>query len=310
MFRAAIILVLIEIWAFVAICHAQKVIVPNPDPHIVVSPLTMVNSRSNESGLAISPDGEYLFFSTDRGGNIWNEAWQDANGDTIWDRDIWVSEKNCGNWQSPYSLPHGINTALTEDEPFVSADGKTFYFQSWNYLWEQTGGPYYQTKFSTRETPEIRGLGKNLPAILKKFSGTGSIALSPDKRMIWLVAGKPGEQQMDIYQIRKSGKNWKYETKSSLSTPENERSVFLMADGQTLYFSSSGYEGFGGLDLYKTTFDENGNPGVIFNLGPEINSPDDEYGFVITLHGQTGYFIRGGDILSVDLSKSEGLMKP
>ncbi|MEZ4775099.1 MAG: hypothetical protein R3D00_18085 [Bacteroidia bacterium] len=308
--RAAIILGIFMVWAFSEPCKAQKVIIPEPDPNIEVTPLTVVNSSFTESGLAISPDGEYLLFSTNRGGNEWNEAWITPEGDTVWDRDIWISEKVCGNWQTPTSLPHGINTSLSEDEPFVSADNKTLYFQSWNYLWEQTGGPYYQTRLSARENPAIRGLGKNLPVILKKFNGTGSIAISPDKRMIWLVAGKPGEQQMDIYRIRKTGKNWKYPEKSVLSTASNERSVFLMPDGQTLYFSSSGYEGFGGLDIYKTTLDEKGNPGVIFNLGPEINSPGDEYGFVISSQGQTGYFIREGNIFSADLSKSEGLLKP
>ncbi|MDX2245985.1 MAG: hypothetical protein SF052_04360 [Bacteroidia bacterium] len=308
--RAAIILEVIIFLGLSVECIAQKVIIPEPDSEIRVYPLYALNSPFTESSLAITPDGEYLFFSTNRGGQIWNEPYQTPEGDSLYDKDIWVSENVCGKWQKPYSLPHGINTALSEDEPFISADGKILYFQSWNYLWEQTGGPYYQTKLIPPENPSLRGMGKKLTRVLEIFSGTGSFALSPEKKLILLVAGKPEEHQMDIFFIRKNGKSWKYPEKSALSTPQNERSAFLMADGQTVYFASAGYEGFGGLDIYKTTLDDYGNPGVIFNLGPEINGPEDEYSFVIAPGGEEGYFIREGNIYCADLSKTENILKP
>ncbi|MEZ4825590.1 MAG: hypothetical protein R3C61_04740 [Bacteroidia bacterium] len=302
------------IWAALSMTgFAQKVLIPLPDPNISVYPLQLINSPCPESGLAISPDGEYLIFASSRGGNPWNEPFKGSGNDTLtlWDKDLWISHKYCGEWQPPQSLPHGINTSLSEDEPFVAADGKTLFFQSWNYLWEQTGGPYYQTRFHGNNNPPItRGMGTKLTSLMKNFDQTGGISLTPDKKTLWLVAGKPGQAQMDIYSIQKIGRKWKKISRSPLSTPENERSIFILEDGQTLFFASSGYEGFGGLDIYQTTLDENGQPGVIINLGPEVNTAADEFGFVTTGCGEEAYFIREGNVYCVDFRKTSGWPRP
>ena len=89
-----------------------------------------------------------------------------------------------------------------------------------------------------------------------------------------------------------------------LSTPGEERSVFIAPDGKTLYFASDGYTGFGGLDIYKTQLGPKGKLGPVINLGAGINTPEDEYGFVISENGQEAFLIRKGDIYFVDLTHS------
>lgn len=66
------------------------------------------------------------------------------------------------------------------------------------------------------------------------------------------------------------------EMTSSKPFPYNEmgssiNSIFLSADGNTLYFASDRQGGFGGFDLYKSQYN-NGKWSNPENLGPEVNS--------------------------------------
>jgi len=64
----------------------------------------------------------------------------------------------------------------------------------------------------------------------------------------------------------------------------------LSKDGRTLYFTSNRKGGYGGLDIYKSEMDENGDWGNPMNLGPEINSRYNEETPYITENGQLLYF--------------------
>lgn len=66
----------------------------------------------------------------------------------------------------------------------------------------------------------------------------------------------------------------------NLNTFEDEESPFLAHDGKTLYFSSKGFVGYGGVDIYKSIRMDDSwtNWSEPLNLGPIINGPgDDEY---------------------------------
>lgn len=75
----------------------------------------------------------------------------------------------------------------------------------------------------------------------------------------------------------------------SINTERNEMFPFLAYDG-TLYFSSEGHPGLGGLDIFKA--EKNGdrqwtNP---LNMGSPINSSRDDYAFILNKRGEIGYF--------------------
>jgi Tol biopolymer transport system component len=277
---------------------------------LVIAPLHILNSPFKEGNLSITPDGNTLYFTTSRGGQSWSHSYRTARGDSTHDRDIWVSRKVDGTWLPPQCLPPAINTSLGEDEPYITSDGKTLYYQSFNYMWDQTGGPYYRVHVQDNVYGEPKGLGRRMSKIMSKFVATGGVAFTPDRKSMILVAADATQTDMDLYLIRKHRGAWRPPQTLSLSTKENERSVFLASDGETLYFASDGYEGYGGLDIYKTRIDANGKPGVIVNLGPPINTPGDDYGFIISDSCEDAYFIRNGDIFHVDLTQADERMKP
>ena len=94
-------------------------------------------------------------------------------------------------------------------------------------------------------------------------------------------------------------KNGKWTALKRLGANVNSISTFegmpsITADGKTLYFSSAREGGYGGLDIYKTVLDENGNWGKAQNLGPVINTAGDEKTPFIHSDSQTLYFSTNG----------------
>ena len=61
-------------------------------------------------------------------------------------------------------------------------------------------------------------------------------------------------------------------------------------DGRTLYFSSNGHPGFGGLDIYMSRKQEDGTWGPALNLGYPINTSADENSLLVSADGRIAYF--------------------
>ncbi len=79
---------------------------------------SVINSDFWEAQPAISPDGNTLYFVSNRPGGIGGY-------------DIWKSTlTDEGSWAEPINLGKQINTPYDESTPFMHADGKTLYFSS------------------------------------------------------------------------------------------------------------------------------------------------------------------------------------
>lgn len=77
-----------------------------------------VNTKGHEASVFLTPDEKILYFVSTR-------------GDGFGGRDIWISKKlEDGTWGPAENLGEYINTPEDEDAPYLSKDGKTFYFSS------------------------------------------------------------------------------------------------------------------------------------------------------------------------------------
>lgn len=294
---------------------------------IRVERLDVLNSINRETNLNISPDGKYLFFMSGRGGQPWTGYPRVSyDGKTEYDGDIWCSQKNGKQWNYPMCLGQNVNTHDGEDEPNISPDGQTVTFQSWGRPWRDTGGPYYQSNLVATNWGEAVGLGGGINSFFVDRANahirrdplqtsdndyaTDGVSLSADGKTFIVAVGEY-DGNMDLYISRKNAYGqWSYLTRLAVSTLGDERSPFLAADGKTLYFASDGYGGWGGLDIFKTTIDENGKHGDIVNLGSPFNTYLDDYGFILTASGDEAYFIREGDIYFADTKDANIELKP
>ena len=76
---------------------------------------------------------------------------------------------------------------------------------------------------------------------------------------------------------------------SGINTPENEMTPFYLTKTKMLYFSSEGYLGLGGLDIYKVYLG-GGGWGMPEHLGSPINSSYHDVYFSIMDDNQTAHF--------------------
>ncbi len=291
-------------------------ILQHPDS-VKIEAIDVLNSESRETNLSVTPDGKYLFFMSSRGGESWSINAGLYKNKPRFDGDIYFSKKDStGKWTAAQNLK-AINSSSGEDEPFVTQDGQQVVFQSWRRNWIAEGGPYYQAKAKGNSWTNMKGLGQGINTFFRrefsKYGGyaTDGMSVSSDFNTFIVAAGANYNGDMDLYWSKKdaTGK-WSVCREMPISTPKDERSVFLAADNKTIYFASNGYGGFGGLDIFKALLDENGNAIEIFNIGAPFNTDKDDYGFVLTASGEAAYFVREGNIFYADLINASPEIKP
>ena len=283
--------------------------------------LNILNSTFRETNISISPDGKYLFFMSGRGQQPWSNPFHTTfKGRPEHDGDIWYSIKSGGKWQYPRCLGPTVNSSNGEDEPNISPDGQVVYFQSWKRGWRTKGGPYYRSQRYGNQWNNPVGLGGGITQFFMELQDNGrpfgSVAtdgatMSADGKTFIVAAGKDYNGKLDLYISRKNASGyWSYPRRLSVSTLGDERSPFLAADGKTLYFASDGYGGWGGLDIFKTTINDDNSHTEIVNVGRPFNTWLDDYGFILTASGNDAFFVREGEIYYADTKDASPELKP
>jgi outer membrane protein OmpA-like peptidoglycan-associated protein len=92
---------------------------------------------------------------------------------------------------------------------------------------------------------------------------------------------------------------------NDINTAGMEYSPYLAADNETLYFSSNGFSGYGGSDIYisRRLDDTWTNWTEPENLGPDINSIGDDVFFNIPPSGQFAYYSKTPEAGNGDIYK-------
>ncbi len=135
------------------------------------------------------------------------------------------------------------------------------------------------------------GNWKNVKAFTYNGSNyaTGFPCLSPDGNKLIFASTQPGGfGGWDIYVSNWTASGWSEPRNlgTPLNTPGNEVTPYF--DGQDLYFASDWHNGFGGLDVFQASLGED-QVGEVINMGPGVNSPRDDYGFIYNSNDNIGY---------------------
>ena len=137
-------------------------------------------------------------------------------------------------------------------------------------------------------------------------------AITPDGNRLYYVSDDPtGRGGTDIYFIDKNEDgSWKPTQSAGQDINTEGDELFPTFYNGSLYFSSNGHPGLGGLDIFKV---ERNNKGglLIKNMGYPINSSKDDLGF--SINKNTGFFSsnRNGsdDIYSFDFIQANIMLK-
>lgn len=284
---------------------AQDYTILEHNQHINIMALPMLNTPYRECNLSILPNGKSLYFMSTREGL----------GDAAGNGDLYQSDFINGQWENPTPLS-SINTGSGEDEPTFSADGSTMYYQSWAGDWATMGGPYYQANLMNGIWEKKGSMGMNINRFFTLQSkanmgyGTDGMAVSADGKLFVVACGPDYRGPMDLYYSIKGNQGWTFPKIMGVSTPGDERSVFIAADNRTIYFSSDGMGGFGGLDIFRVRITDDGTLGNPVNIGAPFNTSSDDMGFVASADGRSAFFIRDLDIYYSDITELGEAIKP
>lgn len=257
----------------------------DPVNYSIVNVGNNINSESWDFAPNVNAEEDMMVFTTRRGQGNLNENVFDDN---FHYEDIFISRKSGGKWQSAENIGSVVNTKYHDSNLAFSPDGKTLYIYS-----DEGNGDIYYTNLLSEDTwsPPI-GLSENI-------NSTGynekSISQSPDGNTVFFASNRPGGNGgFDIYFSTKNKKEEWGPSKnlgSVINTEMDEDGPFIQFDGKTLYFSSTGHDGMGGFDIYKSVYDSaSAEWSTPENLGYPLNSPDDDIYFVMTKDGKTGYY--------------------
>jgi OmpA-OmpF porin, OOP family len=261
-----------------------------------------VNSEYSELNPVLSPDGKTLYFSRkNHPGNM---------GGVNDKEDIWYSElDSTGHWELAKNMgpkfnnesPNFVNTIQS-----VTPDGRTAIMVLGNkYLdnGKMIAGVSVSSNVGGQwSTPIALNITNDY-----NFSDKANYFLTNNRlTLILSVEREDSRGDRDLYvSFMKEDSVWSEPLNLGdvLNTAAEESAPFLASDDKTLYFSSKGFSGYGGSDLYvsRRLDDTWTNWSEPENLGPEINSPLEDLFFNIPASSEFAYYSRGVSDTNTDI---------
>lgn len=263
--------------------------VKNPKPFKPVNMGAGVNTNFNEYFPSITADGKQFLFTREI-----------REGEQIRQEDFYMSNKGSSAWEKAFPMT-GVNTLGNEGAPSISADGNYMFFASCMEMSGDYGSPdrkgygscdiFYSQKVNGKWTKPV-----NVGPPINTANWETQPSFSSDGKTLYFIRGlisRGDIKEQDIY-VSTIGEDGRFTTPIKLSDKVNttgqEESVFIHPDNQTLYFSSDGHPGLGGLDIFMSKKQADGSWGEAVNLGYPINSYKDDNSLLVDPSGKIAYF--------------------
>lgn len=187
-----------------------------------------------------------------------------------------------------------INTKYHESSTAFTKDGNTVYFTRNNFF----NGKFKKNSKNTHalkiyKATLVDGEWTNIES-LPFNNDEYSVAhptLSVDEKKLYFASDMPGTKGMsDIFvvDINEDGSYGSPLNLGSKINTEGRENFPFISDKGILYFSSDGHLGLGGLDVFMIEAD-NIKSGILKNIGKPINSPKDDFAYIINDAKREGY---------------------
>ncbi|MBC7861580.1 MAG: PD40 domain-containing protein [Bacteroidia bacterium] len=282
-------------------CEESRIWTANPTPHKVEN-MVYLNSPENDYSPAFEEHKKFnkLLISSNRKG-------VDGNKDIITGHnhsDIYASILGRdGKWSEPKSIGAPINTIHNDASCNVSRKGDLIYY---THCSEEKGKVLACNIWVSRKSGATWGESAALPFESDTVSFRHP-CLSPDGNTLYFasdMAGGYGGHDIWKVDFDKRTKEWGSPVNlgPSVNTSATEAYPFMHDDGKSLYFSSNGRIGMGGLDLFVAEINKEGKfSNESKNLQSPLNSPQDDFGIIFEGKKERGYFTsdreggKGGD---------------
>jgi outer membrane protein OmpA-like peptidoglycan-associated protein/Tol biopolymer transport system component len=221
--------------------------------------------------------------------------------------EIFVSKKTLNNhWSNSSLVSNAINSKYNEGAPTFSPDGQYIIFVGcetgakgdYEYGDDRKGygscDLFYSQNNGTNWSKPV-----NLGSKINSKHWETQPSFSSDGKTLYFIRGmtydrqrrNPDNQDIYVTSITEDGQ-WSKPEKlpPNINSPHREESVQIHPDGKTLYFSSNGHPGMGGMDLYMSRKLDDNTWSDPINLGYPLNTYKNDISILISPKGDKGYF--------------------
>ncbi|MDR0422114.1 MAG: OmpA family protein [Proteiniphilum sp.] len=267
---------------------ADQAIIWNENPSgYTVQRAELFNSARSEFSPALTPEGDRLYFTSSREEALGEEK-SPVTGMKY--NDLFLSVRNeHGEWQKPERISSGINTDEDEGTPSISPSGEWMYY---TFCHADPDRPATVKIYLSGRGGDGWSEGRPLEIVKNdSISVFAHPAISPSGHYLYFVSDMPGGYGgKDIWRaaIRNNEEILFVENPGPEINTAGDELFPSLCNDTTLYFSSDGHPGMGGLDLFVA--EERGNRWQVSNLQSPLNSPADDFGITFAPGEEKGFF--------------------
>ncbi len=280
--------------------HAME----NPVPFEPVNLGPNINSENDEYWPSLSADESIMVFTMLLPIDARNPVTR-ANRQ----EDLYYSHYEDGEWQPAQNAGRPLNTYDNEGAQSISGNGRFMVFTACG---RKDGYGLCDLYFSVWENGSW-SVPVNMGPALNSRHSEKQPSLSADGRFVYFTSNRPGGiGKYDLWMSsRLPDGNWSPPVNlgENINTREFDQSPFIHPDNKTMYFSSTGWPGMGGFDIYMSRRTSDSTWGKPVNLGYPINTQHHEEGLIVNGRADMAYFSStrhsemGRDIFSFALYK-------
>jgi outer membrane protein OmpA-like peptidoglycan-associated protein len=266
----------------------------NSDAYTInLADTSIFNKGTSSFATSFWGEDKMVFTSAREGGVIVDPLKQDSK----YLLDLYWTTKEDGEWSEPKNFGRPLNSSQHEASGMFS-NANYIYFTRWSDEQPLNKNIYVAREFGLRFF-ESQKLDSTV-------NEEGFVSINPyfdeESRWLYFSSNKPGGiGGMDIWRVQIDSMGNPIGKSENLGKPVNteydEVSPFYHAVARTLFFSSNGHENYGGLDVFKSSFDPELK---VFkqpkNLGQPINSNKDDSYYILDDNLRDGYFSSDKDI--------------
>ena len=241
-----------------------------------------INSATADYKPVIGANDTIVYFSSCRKGNTGGLT--DDLGEIPADVYFFVQSDSARG--KAKNMGANVNTPFYEECLFLTMSGDKMLI----YMEGEVQGDLYISELKGKQWSKTVSLGKTF---VTRTLETGA-SLSPDGLTLYFAAEADGSKTgKDIFRCtRTESTQWSKPERlgDNINTKEDEDCPYLWMDGKTLFFSSKGFKGMGGYDIYKSVMnDPSEGFGKAENIGYPLNTTYDDVGLAVGVDGKTVY---------------------
>lgn len=234
-------------------------------------------------------DGDVLYFTSNRSFNK-KIALKNSQITGLPNNKMYMAKKNAtGKWEKPSVLGSDQNSVSTDDGVCsFTKDGSVMYFTRAR---QQDNAELGTEIYYSKRAGGTWSDAQKLVIFPDSSISVAHPAISPDGQTLYFVSDSPkGYGGKDIWKAQIADGNCSNieNLGKDINTEGDEMFPTVRADG-TLYFSSNGHAGLGGLDIFKAIQHKDGSWSVI-NMGAPVNSNADDFGMAFEGNKEKGFF--------------------